>query len=169
MRVIAIDPGVTGACAIDDELGLRLFDPPTYFVERKIYSGKRKGKTSKKTHFDLKALADLIPDGDSAQMIIEDVAAMPGDGKAQLSSLMLGKGIYLGICATKGYSINYVKPAIWKKKLGLLKGATKEDSRQLALKLFPQMSEQLKLKKHSDRAEALLMLYYLKNFILKDL
>jgi hypothetical protein len=37
------------------------------------------------------------------------------------------------------------------------KAEAKEESRQAALRLFPALADQLKLKKHSDRAEALLL------------
>ncbi len=47
-------------------------------------------------------------------------------------------------------------PTVWKKAFGLVK-TTKEDSRQLALELWPHLADDLARKKDEGRAEACLI------------
>ena len=49
-------------------------------------------------------------------------------------------------------------PAVWKKDLGIYgRRFTKEDSRSLALELFPELADELRRKKDHGRAESLLI------------
>ena len=52
--------------------------------------------------------------------------------------------------------VTKVTPGVWKKHFKLT-GTGKEESRLRALELYPELHDQLKLKKHHNRAEALLM------------
>jgi len=63
-------------------------------------------------------------------------------------------------CALVANSVPYkeVLPKTWKKDLGL--SSDKEQSRRLAIQMFPQLKDKLKRKKDHGRAEALLLLYY---------
>ncbi len=58
---------------------------------------------------------------------------------------------------SRGFRVDLVTPSRWKKLLGLT-GKEKEDSRLLALTLFPRAP--LLLKKDNDKAEALLLIEY---------
>ena len=53
----------------------------------------------------------------------------------------------------------FVVPQVWKKHYGI-RGSNKEDSRHLALELFPDMAPLLARKKDEGRAEAMLIARY---------
>lgn len=165
--LVSVDPGIHGALALKRCNEVEILDFPTYTVTRKITSGAKKGKVSNKNYYDLPELVKLFPHG-PGDFIIEDVQRMPNDSAHASSLLLEGKGFFRGISASKNLIEHMVRPSVWKKKLGLPKGATKEDSRQLALKWFPQLADKLSRKKDEGRAEALLLLYYLENFVLNN-
>lgn len=124
---------------------------------------------SSKNFYDLKKLPKCVPEG-KGHFILENVSRMPHDSAHNASLLMEGKGFYRGIAACRGLQETLVMPAVWKKALGLATGATKKDSIELARKLYPDLAPQLTTKQYSKNldgvAEALLLLYYLKNFII---
>ncbi|MGL4498487.1 MAG: hypothetical protein ACRCU2_05435 [Planktothrix sp.] len=97
-------------------------------------------------------------------IIIENVHAMPGQGVTSMFSFGMGYGIWLGIIAALSIPVEFVTPQTWKKHYSL--GSDKESSRVTALQLFPSQSENLKLKKHHGRAEALLLAEFLRRKLL---
>lgn len=168
MMLVSCDPGVTGSLVVCDDTGkLTLHDIPIYSVVRKVYTGKRKGKTSTKNHIDIPALRKIFPKG-PGKAITEKLGAQPHDGKAQISSLMKGVGIILGFFGAEQFEITEVTPQVWKKAIGIPTGSDKEVSRQLALKLYPEFAEQLARKMDHNRADAILLLHYLRNYVLKE-
>jgi hypothetical protein len=64
--------------------------------------------------------------------------------------------VWLGLLAALQMPYTAVRPAVWKRALGL--GKDKEACRLGAMLLFP--SADLRLKKHHGRAEALLLEFY---------
>ncbi len=68
----------------------------------------------------------------------------------------VGFGVWLGVLSTLGLSYTRVRPAIWKRALGL--GKDKEASRLRVQQLFP--GADLRRKKDHGRAEALLLAVY---------
>ena len=82
---------------------------------------------------------------------------MPKQGASSTFSLGDSFGAARAVVATMGISLTYVTPAAWKKHFKL--PSDKEMSRALAIRMFP--SAPLNLKKHADRAEALLMARWL--------
>ncbi len=161
-RIIACDPGVHGAVALYDGTSVSVYDYPIYTVTRK---SKKLGKevTTNRTHYDIPKLVELIKSLNPTEAIIEEVSARPNDGSVAGFSFGKGFGLLLGIVHTFGCTVNQVRPAIWKKALGLATGSTKNDSRLLALRLFPELAEDLKLKKYEGRAEAALLAHYFLN------
>ena len=71
-----------------------------------------------------------------------------------------GYGVWLGIVAALSVPVEFVTPQCWKKYYNL--GPDKEASRAAALQLFPSQANELKLKKHHGRAEALLLAEFLR-------
>ena len=67
-----------------------------------------------------------------------------------------GYGLWIGILATLEIPYTTVRPAQWKKAFSL--GKDKEASRLRAMQLYPGADP--RLKKHHDRAEALLLASY---------
>lgn len=88
---------------------------------------------------------------------IEKVHSMPGQGVASTFCFGEGYGVWLGILAALGIRHELITPQSWKKSLmdGQLKD--KDASRLVAMRLFPEAGNQLQLKKHHGRADALLI------------
>lgn len=151
--IVAIDLGLTGAIAVESSGEVAVEDMPVTTI---------KGKTVRKA-YNIQALAELLRDvigSDSADVIVEKLHAMPTNGSIGSFSLGIGLGAVRGICAVLGVRLHEVPPTVWKKAMGL--SSDKDDSLALARKEFPQLVEELKLKKHHNRAEALLLLHYFK-------
>lgn len=158
VKIAAFDPGITGSCAVYDGEKVTVYDYPIYTITRKT---KKLGKpvTTNRNHYDIPKLVELIRGLGADVAIIEEVSARPNDGAVAAFSFGRGYGLLLGILTALGVELHTVRPAIWKKAVGLPTGSTKNDSRLLALKLFPELSEDLKLKKNEGRSEAALILY----------
>lgn len=155
--IIAIDPGVTGALAFSYGGEVTVEDIPTTVVTK---NGKNR------THYNLEQLGEMLRAtivGDHPVVIIEQVGPMPRDGSIQAFSLGRGFGILEGMVTALGGTLIYVTPQKWKRRLGVT--SDKDTSLQLARELFPQLSEQLKLKKNHGRAEALLLMHYAINCV----
>jgi hypothetical protein len=153
MITIGVDPGLTGAIAIlEDGEYVTLMDMPTT-----IKGGSGKVKYEVSPTAILQFLVLRVPHATKAKAMIERVNSMPGQGAATVFSLGDSFGSARAVLACFGVPYIDVTPAVWKKHFGL--SSDKEQSRALASKLFPQA--ELHLKKHHDRAEALLMAKYL--------
>lgn len=153
--VFGIDPGMSGAVAalIDGEAG-PILDMPTMTV-------------GKKQEVDARAIAVFIREIRSQHPgavfvgCVERVRAMPpkGDRKPGAQSSMNFGESYAkakAVLEVMGIPFSLAEPQSWKRHFGLI-GKDKEASRQLAIRRFPSAASYLILKKHSDRAEALLM------------
>jgi crossover junction endodeoxyribonuclease RuvC len=155
--LIGIDPGVGGSLAFsyDDELSVEDF--PT----EKITTSNG----SKRTRYKLPELAQLLRDATHngalpCLAILEQVGPRPTDGSIQGFTLGRGLGAIEGVLAGLGIEVLMVVPQKWKRDMKL--NSDKENSRQEALKLFPQLADRLSRKKDEGRAEALLLLEWYK-------
>ena len=168
MIVIGIDPGTTGAvCVCSDTFGLEIFDTPVDYVVTK--SPKTKTGTKTRAEFDILAMSKLLDhiinryyNTDAKpimQVVIEQVGCRPTDGVIQAFNFGFGFGVWLALLTAKNFTVTKVRPQAWKKQLGLI-GTDKDESRQLALRLFPLSSELFKRKKDHNRAEAALLTQY---------
>lgn len=153
MITIGIDPGLSGAIGIlHDGVYVAVEDMPIV----------AKGSGSVKNEVDPSGLIKLIRHhtlGCDAFTIVavERVNAMPGQGVSSVFSLGDSFGCARSAIASCGFETVYVAPATWKKHFKLT--SDKEMCRAAAIRMFPQAP--LNLKKHSDRAEALLMARWL--------
>ena len=142
----AIDPGKTGAFAIQDlrSGNSNVFDCPL-----------KNDKT------DVKGIVKLINYFRGAAIAIEYVN---GHGKGGMGGCNFCFNYAAWITAMEAAGITYiiVTPQVWKSRLGLIK-KSKADSLAKARVLFPSMEEYLKRQKDHDRAEALLLMSYVKN------
>lgn len=158
MRMIfGIDPGLNGAIAnisfhINNTIDVNVRDLPT----------KPLGVKGKKRQIDCDELAHMVrwPASSDSYVCLEDVHAMPCQGVTSMFSLGHSLGCIKGVLASLwgGDRVRLVQPQAWKKYYGLTNN--KEESRLLAIELFPEMKDKLKRKKDSDRAEALLIAKY---------
>jgi Holliday junction resolvasome RuvABC endonuclease subunit len=142
--VIAIDPGVNGAYAVLSVKGS--------FVD--CDELPRFAKMVNAVAFS-KVLHGLRPN----LAIIEKVASRPGQGVSSVFTFGCAYGVAIGCIAGYGAPISFVTPAKWKAHFRLL-GKDKDASREIAIRLYPEASSKLGLKKHVGRADALLLARY---------
>lgn len=89
--------------------------------------------------------------------ILEQVHAMPGQGVTSMFTFGKGVGVIEGVLAYARIPCEQISPQKWKREMGLGNKTDKEKSRLVALSLFPGSSQELRLKKHEGRAEAMLL------------
>jgi len=144
---IGIDPGFKGAIGIIEGDGsVQFFDTPSGII----------GK-SKREYFIPKMVELLSPYVVDAYVAIEKVHSMPNQGRASCFTFGKGFGLWLGILTTLGIPYDEVTPQRWQGVImdGGQRG--KDAARMRAMSLFPGLAEQLKLKSHDGRADALLI------------
>ncbi len=152
MLTVGIDPGLTGAVAfLRNGEYVALFDIPTTLkgsgsVKQEVEPGGLK-----------RMFLERLEGREDVAIALERVSAMPGQGSSSVFSFGDTYGCCRSVASLTGYPLYLVTPTTWKKHFGL--GRDKEESRALASRLFP--GAELHLKKHADRAEALLMAHWL--------
>lgn len=161
MVIVGIDVGINGAaaalCPADHE-------GPEFITDAIDLPTMPDGET--KNQIDERKLADWLELVGANYVVIENVRAMPsipglgGDRRSMGAASAFRFGVAAGqIRATVrvlGITPVFVEPSSWKRHFAL-KGPDKEQSRQLALTLFPASSYLLKRKKDHQRAEAMLI------------
>tara|TARA_R100001129_G_scaffold173313_1_gene144685 strand:+ start:2919 stop:3368 length:450 start_codon:yes stop_codon:yes gene_type:complete len=142
MKVLGVDPGLTGAIALVGDGYLAVRDIPT--------AGEKRRRVLMAAE-----LAGIIKAWDPDTAVIEKVHAMPKQGVS--SSFRFGQalGVVEGALGALLIPTEYVTPQSWKKHYRLT--AHKEDARLRAAQKWPHISEQLSRKRDADRAEALLI------------
>lgn len=151
--ILGIDPGLGGAIAFywPEDNNCEIYDTPTHTV---TVNG------SKKRVIDLYQYAELIHQRAHHVhlAVIEDVHAMPKQGVTSSFTFGFVAGAAQAICAAYRVPVHLVKPAAWKRQLGLT--ADKDSSRRKASQMFPQHAGLWPNKGHDGRAEALLLAWY---------
>lgn len=161
MRVVGIDPGLTGAVgsAIIDAgsgsaLAVEVHDlPVTTFVDQRQVP-------------DPVALYDLLRVLQPDLVILEHVEARPGRGSVSSWRFAQGFGATMAACqlAVDGPRVHLVRPSIWKAALGL--SSDKSASLAAARSAFPSVADRLKRAKDDGRAEALLLIDFYRRVLL---
>ena len=143
---IGIDPGVTGAIAILSGGDAVVHDMPVATV----------GKTRKRSEILPGQLCRILEQYDPAECVcwVEQVSAMPDQGVSSTFGFGKSYGTILGALAGLKIRTETVTPQSWKRHHGLI-GTDKDAARALASRMFP--GAPLSLKKHVDRADALLI------------
>lgn len=161
MVYLGIDPGLTG--------GLGLYIPakpeqskvlPMPLIKRSTVLDP--DQLAKHTQL----VAHWVESYDCLGLIVavEHVASRPRQAGA--FNFGLSTGIIHGILAAQGLPFATVSPSKWKPAMGLQRGPeetydqNKDRARRLAIRLFPHLEEDLKLKKDDGKAEALLLAVY---------
>lgn len=160
MIVIGIDPGLTGACAVVDHLGVRaVFDLPTMAVPG---AGP---KALVKRKIDGYALCQLLlkhcpASGGQAHVVLEQVITMGGANNAVQTqgSLLRSLGAIETVLECLKYPVQYVAPRSWKKAFAL--GSDKTKALETARRLYPGAAADLKRQKDHNRAEAVLLAHW---------
>jgi crossover junction endodeoxyribonuclease RuvC len=150
MIYIGIDPGFSGAIAFyaPKENIVSIYDMPVY--------QNAKGKTE----INLYELHDILaPETDEPHMaIIEQVAAMRGQGVTSMFRFGQSYGATQMAVAAHKIPIRMVTPAKWKAHFGLSRD--KGVSRGLAAQCFPNQAKLFSRVKDDGRAEAALLALY---------
>lgn len=152
MITVGIDPGLTGAIAIlNDGKFVAVLDMPVV----------AKGSGVVKNEVDpagiITILREHVKSEEGVAVALERVNALPNQGTSSVFSLGDSFGCARSAIAACRFETIYIAPSKWKKYFQLT--SDKELSRSLAVRLFP--SAPINLKKHSDRAEALLLARWL--------
>ena len=149
MRIIGIDPGLSGGIAILDDLKIYdLFDMP-------IMSEGKKNKNQLNSAQLVNIIKKNIISGDTF-VIVEQVNAMPGQGVTSMFNFGQTFGAIKGVCAALGLPIFFVRPSKWKKHFELI-NSSKDSSRTKAIEMYPSLSDDLARKKDVNKSDAILI------------
>ena len=156
MRIIGIDPGLSGAIAILDDL--KIFD----IYDMPIMSEGKKNKNQLNSAQLVNIIKkNIISNGDTF-LIVEQVSAMPGQGVTSMFNFGQTFGSIKGICAALNLPIFFVRPAKWKKHFDLI-NSSKDASRTKVIEMYPSISSRLSKKKDVNKADAILIARYFRD------
>ena len=161
MRIIGIDPGLSGAIAILEDGKIKeLFDMP-------VMPDGKKNKRQLNNALLVKLIKDNIKNIEDTVMVVEQVNAMPGQGVTSMFNFGQTFGAIKGICAALGLPIFFVRPAKWKKHFELI-NSSKDSSRTKAIEMYPSISEKLSKKKDVNKSDAILIGRYYSETRIKE-
>ena len=153
MRIIGIDPGLSGAIAVlDNNKVLKIYDMPV------MAEGKKN-----KRQLNSAQLVNIIKDNTNMNeeivVIVEQVNAMPGQGVTSMFNFGQTFGAIKGVCATLKFPIFFVRPSKWKKHFELI-NSSKDSSRTKVIEMYPSLSNKLAKKKDVNKSDAILIARY---------
>jgi hypothetical protein len=149
--VIGVDPGQTGAISILNRDGVleSVVDMPGYGPEPMA--------------MDVAALFEAVGTRDEIIVALEEPFAVSQNSSQASMTQGIGYGILLGVVGTMGLRHERIKPAAWKRELGLPMGAKytsaqkKTNSRVHAARLWPDMAYMWERASQDGRAESALI------------
>ena len=153
MKILGIDPGLSGAIAIlEKKKVISLFDMPVM----------SEGKKNKK-QLNSAQLVNIIRENTSGDeeiaVVVEQVNAMPGQGVTSMFNFGQTFGAIKGVCAALNLPIFFVRPSKWKKYFELI-NSSKDSSRTKVIEMYPSLSSQLAKKKDVNKSDAILIARY---------
>ncbi|MEW6481719.1 MAG: hypothetical protein AB1397_01755 [bacterium] len=156
MIYIGIDPGITGAIAINDGK-IKIYSMPTIAIL----------KTKNKRDYDISKIVKIIEKykWNEVFVIVEEGGVMPKEGRVSSYKTGRGLGIIEGIVSALQLPFVKVKPCTWKREM--LKDCAGDNPKGKAIlqaeRLFPEVSlyrtERCKKPDHNF-ADALLLMEY---------
>lgn len=145
VRVLAVDPGVTGAVALrhgtPPHAATRLLDMPTVGSDVNGH-----------------AVAELLHNWHPDVVVVEVQQAMPKQGVASTFRTGCNYGTVLGVVAALGIPVVHVRASEWTRALHV--GSDKERHRRLAIDTYPTLEPLLRRVKDHNRADALLLAHW---------
>ena len=158
MFIIGIDPGISGAiCFFDDGKIIDVIEMPSMAEGKK----SKKQVNGNQLFNEIKSRLSGTND-EKVCVVVEHVTAMPGQGVTSMFNFGQSFGVIKGICSAMQLPIHFVRPIKWKKYFNLI-NSSKDASRSRAIEIFPKISENLKRKKDSNKADAILIASYYYN------
>ena len=162
MKILGIDPGLSGAIAIlEKKKVLNLFDMPV------MPEGKKNKKQLNSAQLVNIIRENSIGDEEIA-VVVEQVNAMPGQGVTSMFNFGQTFGAIKGVCAALNLPIFFVRPSKWKKYFELI-NSSKDSSRTKVIEMYPSLSSQLAKKKDVNKSDAILIARYYYDTKLKDI
>lgn len=149
--IIGIDPGLSGALVLLGAGRPKFHDIPTVRI------GKRREVSAALLALALIEWQDSV---DDLSAIMEAVGPMPRDSRVGAFKFGDTFGQIKAVLGVLGIAYDLVRPQTWKKALSLPAKSPKDASIGRALQLFPACAPDLTLKKHHNRADALLIAEY---------
>ena len=142
MRVLGIDPGLSGALAFVGSDGVEVIDMPTI-------------TTGTKREIDEVELARVIDAaGVISAAVLEKVGVRPGEGGVGAFTFGRGYGLLRGILRAHFIPIVDVTPQTWQRGLGIKAGAGKDASRAVAKQTYQHQAGLFARVKDDGRADA---------------
>ena len=150
MKIIGIDPGLSGAIAIlKDNKVIDIFDMPVM----------SEGKNNKK-QLNSAQLVNIINENTEKNeeifVVVEQVNAMPGQGVTSMFNFGQTFGAIKGVCAALQLPIFFVRPSKWKKHFELI-NSSKDASRTKVIEMYPSLAHLLSKKKDVNKSDAILI------------
>ena len=161
MKIIGIDPGLSGAIAIlQENKVINLIDMP-------VMSEGKKNKRQLNSAQLVNIIKENIENNEEIAVIVENVSAMPGQGVTSMFNFGQTFGAIKGVCAALELPIFFVRPSKWKKHFDLI-NSSKDASRTKAIEMYPALSNQLAKKKDVNKSDAILIARFYYETRLKD-
>ena len=161
MRIIGIDPGLSGAIAIlDEKKVVSIFDMP-------VMSEGKKNKRQLNSAQLVSIMKEHKNNNEEMAVVVEQVNAMPGQGVTSMFNFGQSFGAIKGVCAALNLPIYFVRPSKWKKHFELINSA-KDASRTKVIEMYPSLSNQLTRKKDVNKTDAILIARYYAETKLRD-
>tara|TARA_B100000161_G_C33271931_1_gene290344 strand:+ start:78 stop:563 length:486 start_codon:yes stop_codon:yes gene_type:complete len=161
MKIIGIDPGLSGAIAIlEDNKVLGIYDIP-------VMSEGKKNKRQLNSAQLVKIIRENINPEDEIVVVVEQVNAMPGQGVTSMFNFGQTFGAIKGICAALELPIFFARPSKWKKHFELI-NSSKDASRTKAIEMYPSLSNELAKKKDVNKSDAILIARFYNETRFKD-
>ncbi len=150
MKIIGIDPGLSGAIAIlQEKKVLNIFDMP-------VMSEGKKNKRQLNSAQLVNIIKENKNDNEEIIVVVEQVNAMPGQGVTSMFNFGQTFGAIKGISAALNLPIFFVRPSKWKKHFDLI-NSSKDSSRTKVIEMYPSLSSQLAKKKDVNKSDAILI------------
>ncbi len=161
MKIVGIDPGLSGAIAIlKENKVLGIFDMPV------MAEGKKNKKQLNSAQL-VNILKENIQDKEESAVVVEQVNAMPGQGVTSMFNFGQTFGAIKGVCAALELPIFFVRPSKWKKHFELI-NSSKDSSRTKVIEMYPSLSNQLSKKKDVNKSDAILIARFFNETRLTD-
>ena len=150
MKIIGIDPGLSGAIAVlENNKVLNIFDMP-------VMSEGKKNKRQLNSALLVTLIKENIENSEEVSVVVEQVNVMPGQGVTSMFNFGQTFGAIKGICGALELPIFFVRPSKWKKHFELI-NSSKDSSRTKAIEMYPKLSNHLAKKKDVNKSDAILI------------
>ena len=162
MKIIGIDPGISGAIAVmHGKKVVNMYDMPVMAEGKK---NKRQLNSSQLVNI----IKENIYEDEETIVVVEQVNAMPGQGVTSMFNFGQTFGAIKGVCAALKLPIFFVRPSKWKKHFELI-NSSKDASRTKVIEMYPTLSAQLTKKRDVNKSDAVLIAKFYFETKLKDI